>query len=102
MEKTEEQLATGECPLTNPVQIYTNQPFHDGTRSFIYADHICVISQYFSFTELERTIGDALDKLTQYYRSNNLRTHPDKTQVTAFHLRNKEVKRSLKVVWNRI
>ena len=43
--------------------IYTNdQPIHDGTRNFIYAD---------------------------------------KTQVTAFHLRNKEVNRSLKVEWNR-
>ena len=47
------------------------------------------------------TIGDALDKLTQYYRSNSLRANPDKTQVTAFHLRNKEAKRSLKVVWNK-
>ena len=28
-------------------------------------------------------------------------TNPDKTQVTAFHLRNKEANRSLKVEWNR-
>ena len=34
-------------------------------------------------------IGDALDELTQYYRSNSLHANPDKTQVTAFHLRNK-------------
>ena len=45
--------------------IYNDQPLHDRTRSFIYADN------------------------------------PDKTQVTAFHLRNKEEKRSLKVVWNK-
>ena len=36
-----------------------------------------------------------------YYRSNNLRANPDKTQVTAFHLRNKEANRSLKLEWNR-
>ena len=54
-----------------------------------------------SFTEVETTIGDALDELTQYYRSNSLRANPDKTQVTAFHLRNKEDNRSLKVEWNR-
>ena len=84
--------------------IYTNaQPLHDRTRSFIYADDLCVTltAQYSLFTEVERTIGDALDKLTQYYRSNSLRANLDKTQVTAFHLRNKEAKRSLKVVWNK-
>ena len=82
--------------------IYTNdQPLHDGTPSFIYADDLCVTSQYSSFTDVERTIGDALDKLTPYYRFNSLHVNQDKTQVTAFHLRNKEAKRSLKVVWNK-
>ena len=82
--------------------IYTNdQPLHDRTHSFIYADNLCVTAQYSSFTEVERTIGNALDKLTQYYRSNSLRANPDKTQDTTFHLRNKEAKRSLKVVWNK-
>ena len=82
--------------------IYTNdQPIHVGTRNCIYADDICVTAQYSSFTEVETTIGDALEELTQYYRSNNLRANPDKTQVTAFHLRNEEANRSLKVEWNR-
>ena len=82
--------------------IYTNdQLLHDRTRSFIYEDDLCVTAQYSSFTEVERTIGDALDKLTHYYRSNSLRENQYKTQVTSFHLRNKEAKRSLKVVWNK-
>ena len=82
--------------------IYTNdQPIHDGAHNFIYADDLCVAAQYSSFTEVETTIGDALDELTQYYRSNSLRANPDKTQVTAYHLRNKEANRSLKVEWNR-
>ena len=51
--------------------------------------HLCVTSQYSLFTVVKRTIGDALDKLTQYYRSNSLRANPDKTQVIAFHLRNR-------------
>ena len=29
-----------------------------------------------------------------------MRANPDKTQVTAFHLRNREAKRSFKVSWN--
>ena len=82
--------------------IYTNdQPIHDGTRNFIYADDLCVTAQSSSFTEIEATIGDALEELTQYYRSNSLRANPDKTHVTAFDLRNKEANRSLKVEWNR-
>ena len=50
---------------------------------------------------METTIEESLSKLTQYYRSNNLRANPDKPQVTAFHLRNKEAKSTLKVKWNR-
>ena len=67
--------------------IYTNdQPIHDGTHNFIYADDLCVTSQYSSFTEVETTIGDALDELTQYYRCNSMRANPDKTQGTAIYL----------------
>ena len=37
--------------------IYTNdQPIYTGTRSFIYADDLCVTAQYPSFTGVEETI----------------------------------------------
>ena len=53
--------------------IYTNdQPIYHGTRSFIYADDLCVTAQYPSFTEVEETIEDTLEEITQYYRSNSL------------------------------
>ena len=81
--------------------MYKNdQPIYPGTRSFIYADDLCVTAQYPSFTEVEETIEYAVEEITQYYRSNSLRANPDKTQVTAFHLRNKEEKRTLKVKWS--
>ena len=106
MEKTEERLATGKCPVPILFNIYTND--HNncyftiyGTRSFIYADDLYVTAQQPSFVEVETTIEESLSELTQYYRSNNLRANPDKTQVTAFHLRNKEAKRTLKMKWNR-
>ena len=66
-------VADGEsrmaCPrgVSSPIlfNIYTNdQPIHDGTRNFIYADDL-VTAQYSSFTEVETTIGDALEELTQ-------------------------------------
>ena len=81
--------------------IYTNdQPILDGTRSFIYADDMCVTAQYPTFQEVKQQIEVALGELTHYYRSNSLRANPDKTQVTAFHLRNRKAIRSLQVSWN--
>ena len=45
---------------------YTNdQPLHDGTRTLTYPYDLCVTAQHSSFTKVARTIGDALDKLTQ-------------------------------------
>ena len=62
--------------------IYTNdQPLHDRTRNFVYADDLCVTAQYPFFTEVEHTIEEALDELTTYYRSNIQRVNPHKTQV---------------------
>ena len=81
--------------------IYTNdQPILDGTRSFTYADDLCVTAQYPTFQEVKQQMEEALGELTHYYRSNSLRANPDKTQVTAFHLRNREAKRLLQVSWN--
>ena len=48
----------------------------------------------------EHTIEKELDELKIYYRSNSLRANLDKTQVTAFHLKNREAKRTLEVKWN--
>ena len=80
--------------------IYTNdQPLHDGIRNFVYADDLCVTAQYPSFTVVDHTIAEALDELTTYYRSYSLRANPDKTQVTSFHLTNREANRTLEVKW---
>ena len=65
-----------------------------------YADDLCITAQYPTFTEVEDTIEEALSELTQCYRNNSLRANPDKTQVRAFHLRNREVKRPLNIARN--
>ena len=71
--------------------IYTiDQPVHDGTMSFIYADNMCITTQFPTFSQVESTIEEALGELIEYYRNNILRANPDKTQVTVFHLRNRE------------
>ena len=76
--------------------IYTNyKPVHDGTRSFIYVDDRGITAQFPTFSQGESTIEEALGELTEYYRNNSMRANPDKTQVTAFHLRNREANRCL-------
>ena len=81
--------------------IYTNdQPVHPNTRSFLYADDMCIATQKQSFEEVEKTLGDALAGLTPYYAANHLRANPDKTQISTFHLKNRDAQRELKVVWH--
>ena len=101
MEIQNNGLPRGSVLSPSLFNIYTNdQPILDGTRSFIYADDLCITAQYPTFQEDEHIIEEALGELTHYYRSNSLRAIPDKTQVTAFHLWNREAKTSLQVSWN--
>ena len=80
--------------------IYTNdQPIHPGTRSFIYADDLCIASQCDTFEGVEASLSSALEGLIPYYASNHLRANPDKTQISAFHLKNRVANRQLKVTW---
>ena len=96
-------LPQGSVLSPIPFNIYTNdQPLHDGTRNSVYADDLCVTAKYSSFTEVEHTIEKALDERTIYYRSNSLRANPNKTHVTAFHLKIRYANRALEVKWNNI
>ena len=85
------------------LNIYTNdQPIHADTRSFIYADDLFIASQGNDFNNIEASLTSALSTMTTYYDTNQLSANPSKTQVCAFHLRNREAKRELNVVWNGI
>ena len=80
--------------------IYTNdQPIHKDTRSFIYADDLCIATQDASFEKTETTLSAALDSIGDYYEKNHLRANPDKTQTCVFHLRNRKANRQLNISW---
>ena len=58
---------------------------------------MCITAQFPTISQVYITIEEALSELTEYYLFNSLCANPDKTQVIAFHLWNREAKRSLKV-----
>ena len=81
--------------------VYTNdQLIRPGTRSFVYADDLAVTTQSTDFAPIEETLTSALDGLSEYYTTNQLRANPTKTQVSLFHLRNREYGKQLKISWN--
>ena len=60
------------------------------------------LSQGNDLNNIEASLMSALSTMTTYYDTNQLRANPSKTQVCAFHLRSREAKRELNVVWNGI
>ena len=80
--------------------IYSNgQPIHKDTRSFIYADDLCIATQDASFEQSESTLSAALDSIGDYYEKNHLRANPDKTQIRVFDLRNRKTNIQLNISW---
>ena len=69
--------------------VHANPFFRLYYRSFIYADALCIASQGNDFNDIEASLTSALNTMTTYYDSNQLRANPSKTQVCAFHLRNR-------------
>ena len=73
--------------------ICTNdQPVQKNTRSFIYADDLCIATHDASYKKTESTLSDALDNIGEYYARNHLHANPEKTQTCVFHIRNREAK----------
>ena len=88
--------------MLSPVlfNIYTNdQPIHKDTRSFIYADDLCIATQDASFEKTKSTLSAALDSICDYCENNLLRANPDKTQTCVFHFRHIKANRQLNISW---
>ena len=81
--------------------VYTHdQPLPVATNSFIYAKDLCLTTQQKMFEQVETTLASGLNELGAYYKENHLRQHPANTQLTAFHLKNRQADRKLNVTWN--
>ena len=100
---TEVRPTAGECPCTTSLQrtVYTHdQPIHRGRRSFVYADDLAVTTKRTDFATIEEALTSALDGLSEYYTTKEIRTNPTKTHVSLFHLRNRECDKQLNISWN--
>ena len=76
--KQKNGISQGSVLAPTLFNIYTNdEPIHDGTRSLIYTDDLCITAQYQSFKQVEEIIEEALDNLTIYYKMNSLRANPE-------------------------
>ena len=74
--KQKNGLPQGSVLASTIFNIYTtDQPIHDGTRSFIYANDLCITAQYQSFKQVEETIEEPLDNMTIYHKMNSLRAN---------------------------
>ena len=81
--------------------VYTNdQPVDNETRSFIYADDLCIGTQRSTFEQIETIIIEALQNLCEYYERNYLCANPNKTHTYVFHLNNREAGRNLNITWD--
>uniref|UniRef100_A0A803SZ68 Reverse transcriptase domain-containing protein n=1 Tax=Anolis carolinensis TaxID=28377 RepID=A0A803SZ68_ANOCA len=93
-------LPQGSVLAPTLFNIFTNdQPQPPLTKSFIYADDLGLTTQAKDFETVEKQLTNALKDLSSYYKENHLKPNPSKTQVCAFHLRNREANRKLKVTW---
>ena len=66
----------------------------------MYAEDIDVTTQSTDFAPIEETLTSALDGVSEYPTTNQLGANPTKTQVSLFHLRNRECGKQLNISWN--
>ena len=96
-------LLQGSVLAPTLFNIYTNdQPHFHNIRRFIYADDLCLATQSGSFSAIESGLSNALTALSTFYRKWHLNANPSKTQVCAFHLKNQQANRKLKIAWANI
>ena len=87
------------CHVVSANSLLNDQPIHKDTRSFIYADDLCIATKNASFEKTESMLSAVLDSIGDYYEKNHLRANPDMTQTCIFHLRNRKANRQLNISW---
>ena len=89
-------LPQGDVLAPLKFNIYTyDQSEPLGTQCFIYADNLSLNSQPITFEVVEKNLSFTLEEMKTYYTINYLKPNPApnpaKSQVCAFHLKNRFV-----------
>lgn len=79
-------LYVGDVPVTT-------------SRKFIFADDFALAVQCKTFMGIEFALIKDLDIMRKYFVKWRLKSNPNKTKVSAFHLRNSHAKRELRVLF---
>ena len=98
---TKERPTAEECPRTTSLQrIHKRPPYTSGhSQLCVCRRPCCHYTEHGLCTDWE-TLTSALDGLSEYYATNQPRANPTKTQVSLFHLRNRECGKQLNISWN--
>jgi len=100
MEKLKKWSAQGSVLAPILFNIYTNvQPITPDARHFIYADDTAIAVQDNNFEGVETKLETSLKTMTTYNKNMKLKPNPTKTQIYAFHLKNRLASRKLDVTW---
>ena len=96
MAQSEEWFTSMEWSLTRAIQcLYKRPACTQGDTQL----HPCITTQRSTFEPTETILTEALHNLGEYYERNHLRANPDKTQTSAFHIKNREANRKLNITW---
>ena len=98
---TTKRTTTGKCTGTDVVQHLYQRPARTSRHSQLHLRRrIMHRVARKRLKQHRRVTHAALNTMATYCDTNQLRANPSKTQVCAFHLRNREAKRELNVVCN--
>ena len=103
MANIEERRPTAEvCPRTTSLQPIHKRPVYSPGNAQLY---VCIrpcrhYTENTDFAPIEEILTSAIVRLSVCYPTNQVRANPTNTQVSLFHLRNRECDKQLNISWN--
>lgn len=82
--------------------LHTNDIPTIKARKFIYADDVSLVPQDRKLEKCEETLTADFDVLSKYFKYWRLKPNPAKTEISLFHLNNRQANQTVKVLFNYI
>lgn len=82
--------------------LYTHDIPTTTSQKCIYADDICLVTQEKNLVACEKTLTSDLTVLSHYLKQWRLKPNPTKTEISLFHLNNRQTNQTIKVVFNNV